>query len=69
MCEMTNHSDKLSEDRKSYAGKKKNQGRGRIVKEQHSTFLNTKHELNNDKVAFNSSPPISKAEHIQEREE
>lgn len=64
---MTNHNNRLSEDRKSYAGeKKKKEGRGREVKQQHSTFLNTEYELNNDKVAINSNLPTSKAKQVQE---
>lgn len=62
---MTNHNNRLSEDRKSYAGEK-NEGRGRVVKQHHSTFLNTEYELNNDKVAINSNLPISKAKQVQE---
>lgn len=44
----------------------KNEERGRVVKQQHSTFLNTEYELNNYKVAVNSNLPISKAKQVQE---
>lgn len=62
---MTNHNNRLNEDRKSYAAKKKNKDGGRVVKQQHSIFLNTEYELNNDKLAINSNLPISKAKQVQ----